>query len=112
MAYVSRDEFLKLLAIDEQEFALAGLGTVVYRPLSLDERQTIMERHQDKAGKINTAGMMAECVVAGLVNPKLTRDDIAAIRKGKAAAIDELAKAIVGASGMGDEFEGEAGDGS
>lgn len=112
MSYVSRDDFLRALAINEEEFKIDGLGTVRYRPVSLDERQSIMDRYQDKSGKVNTSGMMASVIVAGLIEPKLTSADIDAIRKGKPAIIDELAKAIAGMSGMADDFEGEAGTGS
>lgn len=110
--YVGRGEFLKALAVREQDLDVPGLGLVRFRPLTLDEAQALRERHTDRKGTLDTAGMMAEAVVRGMVEPALSGEDVAAIRAGRPQLIDELAKAIAIGSGMDEQFEGEAGSGS
>ena len=110
--YVGRGEFLKALTVREQDFDVPGLGLVRFRPLTLDEAQGLRDRHTDKKGVLDTAGMMAAAVVKGMIEPALSDEDVAAIRAGRPQLIDELAKAIAIGSGMNEDFEGEAGSGS
>lgn len=109
--FVSREGFLRALVIEEQELEIQGLGTVRFRPLSLEERQSLSEANT-RNGKQDTAAMMAATIVKGLVEPKLSDADVAAIRKGNPAVIDSLAMAIASYSGTDGAFEGEAGSGS
>ena len=110
--YVGRGDFLRALAVQEEDLEVVGLGWVRFRPLTLDEATMLREQHTNVKGVLDTAGMMAAAVVKGMVAPALSAEDVAAIRAGRPAVIDELAKAIAMGSGMDDGFEGEAGSGS
>ena len=105
--YVSKSDFLAALSVAEFDAEVSGLGTVRIRPLTLMERAAMTRDFGD-----DTPGMQAAALVAGMVEPKLTLEDVAAIREGKAGLVDHLTILITDASGMGDEFQKKAGPGS
>ncbi len=113
MSYISKDDFLTALAITEEDFALPGeLGTVRIKPLSLADRAAIQKAHTDKEGKTDILGMQTSALLAGLVTPRLTLDDVAALKAGRPAVVDAITMHIMDTSGMADDFEKKAGAGS
>ena len=74
--YVSRDDFLKALTITEEDFEVAGLGTVRIKPLSLSDRAAIQKANTGKDGQIDVLEMQTAALIAGMVEPKLTGEDV------------------------------------
>ena len=113
MAYITKDDFLTALTIVEEDFTLPGeLGTVRIKPLSLADRADIQRLNTGKDGKLNILEMQTAALLAGLVQPKLTQDDVAALRAGRPAMVDAITLRIMDTSGMQDDFEKKVGDGS
>lgn len=113
MAYISKDGFLTALTITEEDFTLPGeLGTVRIKPLSLSDRAGIQKQNTGKDGKLDILAMQTAALLTGLVQPKLTQDDLAALRAGRPALVDAITLRIMETSGMQDDFEKKVGDGS
>jgi len=110
--YVGHDDFMQALKITEEDFAVKGLGTVRIKPLSLSDRAGIQKQHTGKDGQLDVLGMQTAALLAGLVAPKLTADDVEALRNGKPAIIDAITLRVMETSGMDPDFEKKAGDGS
>ena len=111
MDYISRDDFLSALVGTEQTIQVGGM-TISVRPLTLIEREAIRTATTGADGQLSTIDMEVETVLAGMANPKLNRADIEALKTGRAGIIDEIAQSIMQISGMGDDAEKKAGDGS
>jgi len=111
-SYVSHDDFMKALVITEEDFAVKGLGTVRIKPLSLSDRAGIQKQHTGKDGQLDVLGMQTAALLSGLVSPKLTSEDVDALRNGKPAVIDAITFRVMETSGMDPDFEKKVGDGS
>lgn len=112
--YVSRDDFLKALTITEEDFDVAGLGTVRLKPLSLEDRAAIQKANTGKGGQLDVLEMQTAALLAGLVEPKLSQADVAALRAGRPAVIDAITLRVMETSGMepAEVFEKKVGSGS
>jgi hypothetical protein len=112
--YVSRDDFLKALTISEEDFDVAGLGTVRIKPLSLADRAAVQKANTGKDGQLDVLEMQTAALITGLVEPKLTIDDVAALRAGRPGVIDAITLRVLETSGMesSDAFEKKVGSGS
>jgi len=112
--YVSKSDFLQALTITEEDFTVAGLGTVRIKPLSLADRAAIQRKYTSKDGQIDVLEMQMAALLAGLVEPKLTTDDVAALKVGRPSVVDAITLRIMETSGMGDTetFEKKVGSGS
>lgn len=113
MTYITKDDFLTALAIVEEDFTLPGeLGTVRIKPLSLADRAAIQKQNTGKDGQLDILEMQTAALLAGLIEPKLTQDDMVALRAGRPALVDAITLRIMETSGMQDDFEKKVGDGS
>ena len=111
--YISKDDFLNALTITEEDFTLPNeLGTVRIKPLSLSDRADIQRLNTNKDGKLDILEMQTAALLAGLMQPKLTQEDLAALRAGRPALVDAITLRIMETSGMQDDFEKKVGDGS
>lgn len=112
--YVSRDDFLKALTITEEDFEVPGLGTVRIKPLSLSDRAAIQKANTGKDGQLDVLEMQTAALIAGMVEPKLTGDDVTALRAGRPGVIDAITLRVMETSGMepSETFEKKVGSGS
>ena len=106
-ATISATDFLRAVVGDAEPFEVAGVGTVVIRPLTFAEAERITS-----ANKNQTAEMMLQALAIGLVEPALTAEQIDALHAAKAGPVMKIAGRIMQISGMSEANEGEAGGGS
>lgn len=110
--YLSRDDFLQLLTIEEEDLPLGNGQTVRIRPLTMTERNTLLEEHTREDGTQNALAMEIGVLCLGLVAPKLTIEDAKILREGRPGPADKIANRIMTISGMEDDIEKKAGGGS
>jgi len=108
-ATVSATDFIKAVTGEAQPFDVPGVGTVLIRALTFAEAERITSAHKD-----NTAEMMLQAMVTGLVEPKFSAEEVTALRTSSAGPVMRIAARIMQLSGMTDTvaLEGEAGGGS
>ena len=109
--YISKKDFLHALSVTEQDFDVPGLGSVRIRALTLAERG-VMQKKYIKGEGVDNMGMQTELLLKGLVSPRLSEKDVAAIKAGLPGLVDMITLKIMGASGMGENFEKKVGPGS
>lgn len=112
--YVSKSDFLQALAIEEEDLTVPGLGVVRIKPLSLADRAAIQKTNTSKDGQIDVLAMQTSALLAGLVEPRISGDDVALLQAGRPAILDAIVLRIMEASGMEptEAFEKKVGSGS
>lgn len=107
--YLSTADFLNGITLEPVDVEVKGLGTVQVRGLTAMEMARITDR-----AKGDSAEVMVLAAYYGLVQPRLTEDDLPALRGAAALRFAPIMQRIMELSGQGDaeKTEGEVGGGS
>lgn len=97
---MSRDEFFSAVRPKSENFDLAGFGTVVIQPITLKDREEIRSGSINHAGKVDEAAWMSLTILKGLVDPKLTPQDVAQIQQSSFGHLRSLSERIWVISGI------------
>jgi len=106
---IAAADFLRAIQQAEEYFDLPGVGTVKLRSLSTRDAQTAYQKYGD-----NRADLMAPVVSAGMIEPKLTEEQVAALYDSKAGPVTALFERIgeISAINPSEELSDLAGGGS
>ncbi|NJN84429.1 MAG: hypothetical protein HC802_20565 [Caldilineaceae bacterium] len=97
---ISVDDFLAGILGEEELYDLAGVGVVRIRSLTSAE----VERMPEASGE-NSHRFMRAVIGAGLVEPKLTAEQVGQLENGKAGTVTTLATRILEISGRSNSQE-------
>lgn len=100
--YLSTDDFLAGILGESVDYEVAGLGTIKLRSLEMVEVQKIRAATADD---IDTA---MQTVIYGMVEPKLSTENLAALGKARPGVINQIGRRIMELSGMVDDDEKKA----
>jgi hypothetical protein len=106
---VAAVDFLRAIQQAEEYFDLPGVGTVKLRSLSTKDAQSIYQQHGD-----NRTDLVVAVIAAGLVEPALTEEQIAALYDAKSGPVVALFERIgeISAINPTEELADLAGGGS
>jgi predicted Zn-dependent peptidase len=109
MAYLSKADFLAAITAEPEDLAVPGVGTVRVRGLTTYEANSLYARYEK-----DNAELLVRALLAGLVEPAFTEDDLPALRNAAAGKLAPVAQRIMDLSAMSksEDALGEAGGGS
>lgn len=107
---MTRDEFLDAVKPQTQTFNVAELGgkLVTIRNMTLADREEILSgSKRGLTAQLDEASFISLTVLRGLVEPKLTIQDIAALKGGNFGALKAISERIWNISGIRAEEAGK-----
>jgi hypothetical protein len=107
MSYLSADDFLVGITGGTDDLSIPGVGTIKVRALDYIDVQRI---NKESAGDEMQAGFLMAC--SGIVEPKLSADHLAQLQKARPGVIALISKRVSELSGMREDIEKKAGNGS
>lgn len=111
--FLDANDFFAAIIAEPEEVEIPGKGFVRLRGLTTAEVEQVVSA-ATVDGERNTAILMTQAVVRGLVEPQLGIDHVERLMQAGGGYILPLARRIMSLSGMGDveELEKKAGSGS
>lgn len=99
---MTREDFLKAANVKTKDLDAAGIGHITIKALTLKEREEIKSASTSHLGHVDDATLIAATVVKGLVEPKLTPQDIVALKEnGSFGHLKDVNDAIWALTGVG-----------
>lgn len=100
---VSREQFLSGVKPLTQSFNVPELGgDVLVKPLSMKEHADIRSASMNHLGRIDEVTFVSITLVHGLVEPKLSKEDVAVLQQGQFGVLQRIANKIWAISGVGE----------
>jgi hypothetical protein len=97
---ITADVFLRAIQQAEEYFDLPGVGTVKIKSLSTRDAQRIYQQHGN-----DRAALVVAVVSAGLVEPALTEEQVAALHDARSGPVVALFERIGRISGISETEE-------
>ena len=101
MARLNREDILNAKDIKDTEVEVPEWGgTVLVRTLTGAQRAAVLDGAMGEDGKVSSLELYPRLIVAGCVEPEFSKADVEALNEKSASAIEVVAKAIMGISGI------------
>ncbi len=97
---ISREDFLAGMRPKPEEFNVDGLGVIKIRAISLSEREEIKSGSTPFGGKVDEAKFAAITLLKGVVDPKLTLQDVAELQGANFGIVNKIGNRIWELSGI------------